>query len=73
MGYRLCDVVDDDCAICVAIVHWCKGFISFLSCCIPYLEFDCCGVVESDCLSEECSANLSSALMPDGIHTVDSR
>lgn len=40
--YRLCDVVDDDCAVGVAIVHWRKRFVSLLACGIPYLEFDGC-------------------------------
>jgi hypothetical protein len=56
--YRLCDVVDYDCTVCVAVVHWGEGFITFLTCSIPYLEFDCCRFVESNCLSEECGSNL---------------
>ena len=58
-GYRLCDVVDYDCAVCVAVVHWCEGFVSLLACCVPYLEFDRCAFIESNCLCEKCRSNLS--------------
>ena len=34
----MCDIVDDDCAVGVAIVHWRKRFVSLLACGIPYLQ-----------------------------------
>jgi hypothetical protein len=56
--YGLCDVVDYDCAVCVAVVHWCKGFIAFLACCIPYFKFDCRRFIEGNRLRKERRSNL---------------
>jgi hypothetical protein len=50
-GDWLCDVVDYDGAVRVAVVHWCEGFVAFLAGCVPYLEFDRGGVVKGDGLS----------------------
>ena len=55
--YSLCDIVNDDCAICVPVIHRCKRLVSFLTCRIPYLEFDSRGVVEGDGLCEEGSSD----------------
>ena len=57
-GYGLCDVVDYDCAVCVAVVHWGEGFIAFLACCVPYLEFDCCTFIKGNRLCKKCRSNL---------------
>lgn len=56
-AYSLCDIVDDNSAICISVVHRSKRLVSFLSCRIPYFKFDGSGVIERDCLSEERSSN----------------
>ena len=56
-AYRLCDVVDDDGAVCVPVVHWCKRLVPLLASSIPYLKLDCCGFVEGDGLGEESGAD----------------
>ena len=53
----MCDVIDDDGAVGVAVVHWGEGFVALLPCCVPYFEFDGCGVVEGDGLGEEGGAD----------------
>lgn len=55
-AYSLCDVVDNNSAICISVVHRSKRLVSFLSCCIPYFKFDGGGVIERDCLSEKSSS-----------------
>ena len=55
--YGLCDVVDYYGAVCVTVVHGCEGFVAFLAGCVPYFEFDGCGVVEGDGLGEEGGAD----------------
>ena len=56
-AYGLCYVIDDDGAVGVSVVHWSEGFVSFLACCVPYLELNGCGVVEGDGLGEEGGAD----------------
>ena len=55
--HRLCDVVDNDGAVGVPVVHGREGFISFLPGCIPYFKFYRRSVIEGDCLSEEGGAD----------------
>ena len=56
-AYGLCYVVDYDGAVRVSVVHWGEGLVAFLACCVPYFEFDGCGVVEGDGLGEEGGAD----------------
>ena len=51
--YGLCDVVDDDCAVGVSVVHRCEGLVSLLAGRVPYFELDGRRVVEGDGLCEE--------------------
>ena len=55
--YSLCDIIDDNCAVCVSIIHWCKRLVSLLACSIPYFELDSRGVVKGDGLCEEGSSD----------------
>ncbi len=55
--YGLCDIVDDDGAVGIPVIHGSEGFVAFLSGGIPYLEFDCGSIVEGDGLREEGSAD----------------
>ena len=57
VDYSLGDIVDDDCAVCVSVIHWCKRFVSLLACSIPYFELDSRSVVKGDGLCEEGSAD----------------
>ena len=57
VDYSLGDIVDDDCAVCVSVIHWCKRFVSLLACSVPYFELDSRGVVKGDGLCEEGSAD----------------
>ena len=56
-AYGLCDVVDDDSAVCVPVVHGRQRLVALLACGIPYLELDCCVLVEGNSLCEEGSAD----------------
>ena len=51
--YSLCDIVNNNCTVCVPIVHRCKRLISFLACRIPYFKLDSGSIVQGDGLSEE--------------------
>lgn len=55
--YGLGYVIDDDCAVCVTVIHGREGFVAFLSSCIPYFKLDGSCVVEGDGLGEEGSAD----------------
>lgn len=55
--YSLCDVVNDNGAVGIAVVHGCKRLVAFLACSVPNLELDSCGFIESNCLCEEGSAD----------------
>lgn len=57
MTYSLCDIINDDCAVCVPVVHRCKRLVPLLACRIPYLELDSRGIVEGDGLCEEGSSD----------------
>lgn len=56
-AYGLCDVVDDDGAVCVAVVHGRQRLVALLAGGIPYLELDCCVLVEGNGLGEEGGAD----------------
>lgn len=56
-AYSLCDIVNDDSAVCVSVVHRCERFVALLPRSIPYFELHCSGLVECDSLCEECSAD----------------
>jgi len=62
--YRVCDVVDYDCAVCIPVVHWSKGFIAFLTCCIPYFKLDRRRLVEGNSLRKKSRSNLSPCQLP---------
>jgi hypothetical protein len=53
----LCDVVDDDSAVCVPVVHGGQRLVALLAGGIPYLKLDCCVLVEGDGLGEEGGAD----------------
>ena len=55
--YSLCDIVDDYCAVGVPVVHGCERFVTFLTCRVPYFEFDRCGIIKSDGLGKESGAD----------------
>jgi hypothetical protein len=56
-SYGLCDVVYDDCAICVPVIHGSQRFVSFLPRCVPNLKLYGCLFVECNSLSQECGSN----------------
>jgi hypothetical protein len=51
------DIVYDDGAVGVAVVHGSQRLVSLLARGVPYLELDGCGIIEGDCLGEEGGAN----------------
>lgn len=55
--YRLSNVIDDNSAVCIAIVHGSQRLVSLLASRVPNLKFDGCRVVEGYCLGEESSAD----------------
>jgi hypothetical protein len=55
--HSLSNVVDDNRAIGVPVVHRRQRFISFLPSSIPYFKFHCRVLVKRDCLCEERSAD----------------
>ena len=55
--YGLCDVVYDDGAVGVSVIHGCKGLVALLAGGVPDLELDCGGFIEGDGLGEEGSAD----------------
>jgi hypothetical protein len=55
--HGLCDVVDDDGAVRVAVVHGGQRLVALLAGGVPYLELDCCRLVEGDGLGEEGGAD----------------
>jgi hypothetical protein len=55
--HSLCDIVDDDCAVGIPIVHRRQGLVSLLTCGVPYLEFDGGLIIEGDGLCEEGGAD----------------
>lgn len=52
-SYGLSDIVDDYCAVGVAVVHGSKRLVALLACGIPNLKFDRGLVVDRNRLSEE--------------------
>ena len=55
--YGLRDVVDDDGAVGIAVIHGRERLVALLACCVPNLELDCRVLVERDGLCEEGSAD----------------
>lgn len=55
--YRLCDVVDDYGAVCIAVVHGGKRLVALLACRIPDLKLDRCVLIQGDGLGKEGGAN----------------
>lgn len=51
--YSLCDIVDDDGAVRIPVVHRCQGLVPLLSGRIPDLEFDGRVLIEGYGLCEE--------------------
>ena len=51
--YGLCDIVDDNSTVRVAIVHGCERFVPLLTSRVPYLELDGRSFIEGDSLGEE--------------------
>lgn len=56
-SYSLSNVVDDDGAVGVAVVHGGKRLVALLACSIPNLKLDGGGVIEGDCLGQEGGAD----------------
>lgn len=55
--YSLCDIVDDNGAVRVAVVHGCQGLVTLLAGRIPDLELHRGVLIQRDGLCEEGSAN----------------
>jgi hypothetical protein len=55
--YRLCDVVDDDGAVGIPVVHGRERLVALLAGCVPYLKLYGCVLVEGDGLGEEGGAD----------------
>lgn len=55
--YGLGNIINDDGAVSISVVHGCQRLVSLLASGVPYLEFDCGVLVESDCLSQEGGAD----------------
>ena len=53
----MCDIINDDSAVGVPVVHGRERLVALLACRVPYLELDGCGFVEGDGLGEEGGAN----------------
>jgi hypothetical protein len=53
----LCDVVDDDGAVCVSVVHGGEGLVALLACGIPDLKLDGGVFIEGDGLGQEGGAD----------------
>jgi hypothetical protein len=56
-SYSLRNVINDNGAVCVPVVHGCERLVALLSCCVPDLEFDCRLLVEGEGLCEESGAD----------------
>lgn len=56
-AYGLCDIVDNDSAVCVPVVHGRKRLVALLASRVPNLELDCCVLVEGDGLGQEGGAD----------------
>lgn len=56
-SYGLSNVIDDNSAVGVAVVHGGQGLVALLTCSIPDLELDGGCVIEGDCLGEESGAD----------------
>ena len=50
-------IINNDCTICVPIIHRREGLISLLSRSVPYLKLDPCFIIEVDDLCKEGSSN----------------
>lgn len=55
--YSLCNIIDDNSAVGISVVHGGQRLVSFLSCSIPYLKLHCRGIVKGDGLREEGGAD----------------
>lgn len=55
--YGLCNIVYDNRAVRIPIIHGRQTLVSLLPRRIPYLELDCCLLVEGDGLCEEGGAD----------------
>lgn len=51
--HRLGDVVDNDGAVRITVVHGCQGLVALLAGCVPDFKLDCGVLVEGDGLCEE--------------------
>lgn len=56
-AYSLCDIVYNNSAVCVPVVHGRQRLVALLTSSIPYLKLDCCVLVEGDGLGKEGSAD----------------
>lgn len=57
VSYSLCDIVDHHRAVRIPVVHRRQRLVPLLTRCVPYLELDCCLVVEGYRLCEEGGAD----------------
>jgi hypothetical protein len=55
--YSLCNIVDDDSAVCISVVHRGQRLVSFLTSCVPYFELDSCVLVQRNRLCQEGGAD----------------
>ena len=56
-AYGLGDIIDNNGAVGITIIHGGQRLISLLPGGIPYLKFDCRTFIERYCLSEESGSN----------------
>jgi hypothetical protein len=61
--YSLRDIVDDNGAIGVPVVHGGQGLISLLARSVPYLELNGCVLVKGYCLCEKSGADSRLAIV----------
>jgi hypothetical protein len=62
-AYGLCDIIDDNGAVGVSVVHGRQGLVSFLARGVPYFKFDGRVLVEGDGLSQEGGADSGFAIV----------
>lgn len=61
--YRLGNIVDNNRAVCIPVVHRRQRLISFLACSIPDLKLHCCIFIQSNCLRKKGGADRRLAIV----------
>lgn len=55
--YSLCNIVDDNSAVRISVVHRGQRFVSLLTSCVPYFELDGCVLIQRNGLCQEGGAD----------------